>query len=156
MDINFPQLTERIPIFIPDRCPENMYLYPGDGDASAWECDCIPNYLYFPLNHSCHRAYRQGPCELHNYVILPPGDVVPKCDRNPCLKDGLVPYENVCYTLPAQGPCPPTQHLDVNGTTFQVECLSTVIGPNHIIDAPSNRCRNGSRKNALGQCRPTL
>lgn len=154
---NGPPPTERIPLYSPSQCPENMLLYAGDGNISAWICDCIAGYLYFPLNNSCHEAYRQGPCAPQHYVILPPGEVVPKCEKNPCLEDGLVSYNGTCSRVKTnEGPCPDKGILTVNETTFQLECVPPNIGGLHIIDAPANRCPNGSRRNGLGQCRKMI
>ncbi|XP_046750684.1 uncharacterized protein LOC124413920 [Diprion similis] len=154
---NATKITERIPLDIKGQCPENMLLYPGDGPGSAWECDCISGYLYFPINNSCYPAYRQGPCPLENYAVLPQGEVIPKCERNPCKQDGLVSYNNTCYELmKVGGPCPPNEVIIVNETTFQLECVSTSVGPNIIIDAPLKLCPAGSRRNASGNCRKSI
>ncbi|XP_012255193.1 uncharacterized protein LOC105685556 [Athalia rosae] len=154
---NNPKISERIPLYVPDRCPINMLLYPGDGNTSAWECDCKRGYLYFPLNDSCFPAYRQGPCEPQNYAVLSLGEAIPKCQTNPCLKDGLVFFKNMCYELrKVGGPCAHGQYIDVNETTFQLECVSASIDPFMIIDVPANRCPNGSRRNTLGQCRKMI
>ncbi|XP_046434354.1 uncharacterized protein LOC124186570 [Neodiprion fabricii] len=154
---NATEVTERVPLDIEDRCPENMLLYPGDGAQSVWECDCKPGYLYFPLNNSCHPAYRQGPCRPENYAVLPQGEVVPKCERNPCKQDGLVSYNNTCYELrKIGGPCAQNEYLIVNDATFQLECTSASTDPFMIIDAPPKLCPNGSRRNALGICRKMI
>lgn len=110
-------------MWIPDRCPENMLLYPGDGNISTWICDCRPRYLYFPNNNSCYEAYRQGPCSLEYYVVLPDQNVIPKCVKNPCLIDGLVFFNQNCYPLKKLGgPCGSKGVLNVN-TTFHLECM---------------------------------
>ncbi|OAD56935.1 hypothetical protein WN48_02460 [Eufriesea mexicana] len=162
-DIVFPteeetsHITERIPVYSPDTCPENMLLYPGDGNISTWICDCRPTFLYFPLNNSCHEAYRQGPCTPQNYVVLPKNEVVPKCVKNPCLEDGLVPYNNTCYRLKTiDSPCNPDGIIAVNETTFELECVPTDIAPFIIIQAPKRQCPAGSRRNSLGICRETV
>lgn len=150
------QITERIPVYIPEKCPENMLLYPGGGIKSAWVCDCRPRFLYFPLNNTCHEAYRQGPCNDGEYVILPVGEVVPKCVINPCREDGLVRYNGICYNLRMKGgPCGPDGVLGVNGNTFQVQCIPIQIAPFIIIDAPTTAtpCPAGSRRNSLGICK---
>ncbi|KAK0182841.1 hypothetical protein PV327_000935 [Microctonus hyperodae] len=149
-------ITERIPVYIPQKCPENMLLYPGGGIKSAWVCDCRPRFLYFPLNNTCHEAYRQGPCNDGEYVILPVGEVIPKCVINPCREDGLVRYNGICYNLRMKGgPCGPDGVLGVNGNTFQVQCIPIRIAPFIIIDAPSTTtpCPAGSRRNSLGICK---
>lgn len=147
-------VTDRIPISAPSHCAKDMLLYPGNGNDVAWVCDCRPRFLYFPLNDSCHEAYRQGPCPLEHYVILPDGEAVPKCVRNPCLEDGLVQYNNTCYPLRTiGGPCGPDGVLGVNETNFRLECIPNEIAPFIIINAPKRGCLPGTRRTLLGTCR---
>lgn len=148
-------ITDRIPVSIPDHCPENMLVYPGTGNNIAWVCDCRPRFLYFPLNDSCHEAYRQGPCPAEHYVVLPKGESVPQCVRNPCLEDGLVQYNNTCYPLRTLGgPCAPAGVLGVNETTFKLECIPNEVVTFQIINMPLNpACPPGSRRNQFGICR---
>lgn len=150
-------ITERIPVSIPDHCPKNMLLYPGDGNTSAWVCDCRPRFVYFPRNDSCHEAYRQGPCPSAHYVVLPKEQAIPECVKNPCSEDGLVKYNDTCYPLRTiGGPCAPEGVLGVNETTFDVECIPTDIAPFIIIQPPKRDCPVGSRRNALGMCRTPI
>ncbi|CAK9822621.1 hypothetical protein ANTRET_LOCUS1112 [Anthophora retusa] len=150
-------ITERIPVLAPNDCPKNMLLYPGSGNKSTWICDCIPKFLYFPLNDSCHEAYKQGPCKPQYHVILPKNEVVPKCEKNPCLIDGEVKYNNTCYPLRTLGgPCAPDGILEVNETTFDVECVPSDVEPFIIIQAPKRQCPAGSRRNSLGICREVI
>ncbi|XP_057337621.1 uncharacterized protein LOC130675788 [Microplitis mediator] len=154
---NIATVTERIPVYIPDKCPENMLLYPGAGNKSVWICDCRPRFLYFPLSHRCHEAYRQGPCDKGEYVVLPSDDVVPKCKVNPCGEDGLVNYNGVCYYLRTKGgPCAPDGVLGVNETTYEIQCISTDAAPFVIINVPQISCPPGSRRNSLGVCKKPL
>lgn len=151
---NSTAITERIPVSIPDSCPKNMLLYPGDGARDAWVCDCRPRFLYFPLNNSCYEAYRQGPCPPENYVILAKDEVVPRCAENPCLEDGVVPYNGTCYPLKTiGGPCDPDGIISVNEDTFQLECVPTNVAPFIIIDVPRRTCPPGSRRSMLGVCK---
>ncbi|XP_043273502.1 uncharacterized protein [Venturia canescens] len=115
-----PAINERIPIYIPGRCAENMLLYPGAGDKSYWSCDCRPGFLYFPLNETCHEAFRQGPCPAENYVYKPLDDAVPICANNPCKIDGFVLYNGICQEIGAN--CNGRGVIRVNKTTFQLEC----------------------------------
>lgn len=152
-------ITERIPVSIPDSCPKNMLLYPGDGVKSTWVCDCIPRFLYFPLNDSCYEAYRQGPCPFMNYVVLPKDEAVPRCEQNPCLDDGVVPYNGTCYPLKtAGGPCAPDGTINVNETTFQLECVPLDVSTFSIFeDIPKKtKCPPGSRRSILGTCKKIL
>ncbi|XP_012063367.1 PREDICTED: uncharacterized protein LOC105626682 [Atta cephalotes] len=152
---NSTTITERIPVSIPDSCPENMLLYPGNGAKNSWVCDCRPRFLYFPLNNSCYEAYRQGPCSYKNYVVLLKNEVLPRCMENPCSEDSIVPYNGECYPLRTiGGPCAPTGVLGVNETTFQLECVSLDIAPFMIITTVLKRiCPPGSRRSMLGICR---
>lgn len=150
-------VLDRQPVQSGGRCPKDMLLYPGYGNVSVWVCDCRPRFLYFPVNHSCHEAYRQGPCPTDQYVILPKGEAVPRCEKNPCREDGLVPFENGCHPLrTAGGPCAPAGVLGVNETTFDLECIPTDIAPFIILQVPKKQCPAGSRRNALGMCRTPI
>ncbi|EFN86542.1 hypothetical protein EAI_04380 [Harpegnathos saltator] len=147
-------ITERIPVSIPNECPKNMLLYPGDGIKSAWVCDCRSRFVYFPMNDSCHEVYRQGPCPVYQYVVLPEGEAVPRCETNPCFIDGAVPFNGTCHLLgSADGPCGSDAVLGVNETTFQLECISKEIVPFVIIDTPNKICPPGSRRSTLGECK---
>lgn len=127
-----------------------MLLYPGPGNIRI--CDCKPGFLYFPLNNSCHEAYRQGPCASQHYVVLPKNEIIAKCIRNPCLQDGIVQYNNTCYFLrTTDGPCAPNKVIDVNTITFELECISE-IEPFIIIEIPK-QCPVGSRRDILGICK---
>lgn len=151
----FQVITERIPVSIPDQCPKNMLLYPGDGSKSAWVCDCKTRFLYFPINDSCHEAYRQGPCPLHHFVALPEDNAVPRCEANPCFLDGVVPFNGTCHFLRStDSPCGPKAILDVNETTFRLECISIV--PFVIIDTVRRTCPPGSRRSTLGECKKVV
>ncbi|XP_012535704.1 uncharacterized protein LOC105836309 [Monomorium pharaonis] len=129
---NSTMITERIPVLIPSSCPENMLLYPGSGSKDSWVCDCKPRFLYFPLNNSCHEAYRQGPCPSGNYVVLPKNEALPHCIENPCFEDGMVPYNGMCYPLRTRGPCSSKEVLQVNETTFQLECVLVAVHDNTV------------------------
>ncbi|XP_035727175.1 uncharacterized protein LOC118443800 [Vespa mandarinia] len=153
---NKPMITERIPVSIPDHCPNNMLLYPSGGNNVAWVCDCRPRFLYLPLNDSCYEAYRQGPCSPQHYLVLPEGEAIPQCVKNPCLEDGLVKYNNTCYALNTiGGPCAPSV-IGVNETNFQLECISIDIAPFVIIKAPTRNCPPGSRRTTLGFCKTPI
>ncbi|XP_014205820.1 uncharacterized protein LOC106637531 [Copidosoma floridanum] len=131
------------------KCAEHMLLYDG-------RCDCKPLYIYFPLNDSCHEAFRRGPCPDSHYVYMPLNESLPSCVENPCVMDGIVPFEDGCYPLGMkEGPCKGGA-LGVNETTFQLQCLDTSIGPHVIIDAPRKSCPKGSRRNNQGVCKVIL
>lgn len=131
-----------------------MILYPiKDGENDTSICDCIPRFLYFPSNDSCHEAYRQGPCPPENYVVLPEDEEIPRCVENPCLKDGMVPYNGTCYSLNTiDGPCASQGAIiGVNETTFQLDCIQIVVLT--FIDVPSRTCPKGTRRSIQGECK---
>ncbi|XP_036150950.1 uncharacterized protein LOC105828933 isoform X2 [Monomorium pharaonis] len=151
---NSTVITERIPVYIPGRCPKDMLSYPSDSAKDAWVCDCRPRFLYFPMNDSCYEAYRQGPCPPKNYVVLPEDEAVPRCVENPCLEDGIVPFNDGCHPLRTKGgPCAPEGVIGVNETTFQLQCVEANIAPFFIIDGPTRTCPPGSRRSTLGICK---
>lgn len=132
-----------------------MFLYSGPGNISI--CDCKPGFLYFPLNNSCHEAYRQGPCAPQHYVMLPKNEVIPKCIKNPCLQDGLVQYNNTCYSLITNESCALNEIVNkiaVNKITFELECISEI--KTFLIIDISEECPVGSRRNALGICKKII
>ncbi|XP_076234922.1 uncharacterized protein LOC143179517 [Calliopsis andreniformis] len=147
-------ITERVPINASE-CPKNMLLHPGPGSKSTWVCDCAPGFLYVPSNNFCYEPYRQGPCSSWNYLILPENQAVPACVENPCIKDGLVPYNGSCYPLKTESnACPSGKKLEVNKTTFKLECTTEIV-PLVLIVAP-DRCPTGSRRVKGGLCKPVI
>lgn len=152
------QVTERKPLKVDnDRCPENMLLYPDDGPKSAWVCDCKPRFVYFPVNQTCHEVFQRGPCPSGHYVFLALNETQPKCVKNPCTQEGYVGYRGVCHPLRAKGgPCAEDAVLNVNETTFQLECLQADLVPFVIIEAPKRSCPKGSRRSSLGICKLVL
>ncbi|XP_063920964.1 uncharacterized protein LOC135135773 [Zophobas morio] len=147
--------NERIPVFAPDKCPENQLLYPGKQINDDWICDCGPGYIYYPPEDTCFGAYRQGPCPQTYHLILKPDKVVSECVVNPC-EEGFGSYEGVCYELnKPDGPCAPVQFgggiFGVNTTTLKVECLKE---PQKLtlVYIPAN-CPPGSRRDTYNTCR---
>lgn len=151
----YVKITERIPVSIPDYCPNNMLVYSSDRNNVAWVCDCRPRFLYVPLNDSCYEAYRQGPCPSQHYLFLPEGETVPQCVKNPCLEDNLVKYNNTCYALKTIGsPCAPGV-IGVNEINFQLECISDIVSF-VIISAPTRSCPPGCRRTTFGFCKMSI
>ncbi|XP_014472708.1 PREDICTED: uncharacterized protein LOC106743412 [Dinoponera quadriceps] len=151
---NSTVITERIPVSTPDKCPKDMLLYPGDGVKSAWVCDCRSRFVYFPMNDSCYEVYRQGPCPVNQFVVLPEDDAVPRCEANPCIIDGVVPFNGTCHLLQSTGgPCGPDAALGVNETNFQLECIPKEVVHFSIINTPRRTCPPGSRRSTLGECK---
>ncbi|KAJ8674325.1 hypothetical protein QAD02_005587 [Eretmocerus hayati] len=151
-------VTERKPLKSPSQCKENMLLYPDDGHKSAWVCDCVEGFVYYPFDDNCYKPFSRGPCPEHEYIYLKVNESVPSCIHNPCNKTGEVPYENRgCFTLNSRGgACDSDEALLVNVTTYQLQCVSQFIAPEIIIDAPQRSCPRGSRRNNQGQCKDVL
>ncbi|KAJ3641992.1 hypothetical protein Zmor_028459 [Zophobas morio] len=147
---------ERVPMFAPDKCPENQLLYPGKQINDDWICDCGPGYIYYPPVDSCFGAYRQGPCPQTYHLILKPDKVVSECVVNPC-EEGFASYEGVCYELDKpDGPCAPAEFgggiFGVNATTLTVECLKEPQKLSLRFYIPPN-CPSGSRRDTSNTCR---
>jgi len=142
----------RVPLYIPGRCPPNQLLYPGDQEHD-YVCDCGPGFIYYPPKDGCFKAYRKGPCEANQYLILPKDKVIPVCINNPCRPDGFVQYQGKCYELEkAGGPCKPASEgggvFSVNATTLALECLQIDGGISlNLISFPRN-CPPGGRRSA--------
>lgn len=89
-------------------------------------CDCEDTFLYHVSDNFCYDAYRQGPCSIGHYFILPPGEALATCEKNPCDIDGLVPFNGKCHFLWKSGnPCKDNNtYLGIN-KEFQIECGSS-------------------------------
>ena len=141
----------------PGQCPDNMLLYPDDGPKSAWVCDCMPRFVYFPQNDSCHEIYYRGPCPENHYVYLSANDTLPTCVPNPCKEDGYVQFRGICHRLRAKGgPCAKDEVFAVNETSYQLECMAADLVPFVIIEVPKRGCPKGSRRSSLGVCKLVL
>uniref|UniRef100_A0A1B0DNZ6 Uncharacterized protein n=1 Tax=Phlebotomus papatasi TaxID=29031 RepID=A0A1B0DNZ6_PHLPP len=154
----------RKPIFVPGRCNDNEYLYPGD-HADEWVCDCQPGFVYYPDTSVCYLVHRRGPCQENQILILPKGKVIPECVTNPCGNDGLVRFQNACYELHKAGPCrfPELSNVvDVNVTTLEIQCqklsvdLSNRFSEDEIkqyeVQGEVPACAKGSKRQINGQC----
>ena len=129
-----------------------MIPIPADENLTDWICECEESYLYFPTTNSCHEAYKQGPCPPENYLVLLPGEELAKCEKNPCLQDGLVFFEGSCVSL--NNPCENSEikkYLRVDKSDFQLRCLEVGFSPR--VNAPPKECAKGSRRNSLGICK---
>ncbi|GAB1860316.1 DUF4789 domain-containing protein [Camponotus japonicus] len=149
---NGTKITECVPVssmnlYVKHHCPENMELQPVVEGIDVLMCECKRGFLYFPLNDSCYEPYRQGPCSSQNYLVLPQNETLPRCVENPCLEDGMVPYNGTCYPLKTTGsPCNPiVEILDVDETTFQLKCMPQIFFA-FISDIPTRDCPSGSRR----------
>ncbi|CAH1187449.1 unnamed protein product [Phyllotreta striolata] len=144
---------DRVPLYAPNKCPENQLLYPGY-QQHDWICDCGPTYIYYPAKDFCYPAYRRGPCEEGHHLVILPGRVSPACVRNPC-RDGFARFKGKCYEMgKPDGPCRPIQEsggiFDVNATNLVVHCLK---GTDTISlqEAPMP-CSRGSKRSTAGNC----
>ena len=135
-------------------CPKNMILFLFDENSTNRICDCLNFYLYYSGSNSCHEPYRQGPCPPENYLVLPPGEILARCEKNPCLEDGLVPFEGSCLRLEEHCGHMEYNKLIVSYLDFRILC-TTPIYP-HIVDAPGKTCPIGSRRIATGLCKKIL
>ncbi|KAK9731788.1 protein of unknown function (DUF4789) [Popillia japonica] len=147
----------REPLYVPSVCPENHLLYPGN-QQTDWICDCAPGYVYYAEKDGCFAVYRQGPCDDGYYLILREGEFRPKCEINPCGKDGIVRYRNICHELEKSGgPCQresetePIGVLTVVKSTLKLRCVSSSI-PLSLIVVP-NSCPPGTRRSNSNDCR---
>ncbi|GAB1860321.1 DUF4789 domain-containing protein [Camponotus japonicus] len=126
-----------------------MSLDLADDARDVWMCECKRGFLYFPLNDSCYEPYRQGPCSSKNYLVLPENETMARCVENPCLEDGIVPYNGACAPLQTIGfPCNPDFRLEVFAINFQLHCISIHGGISaSITDNFATRyCPSGSRR----------
>ncbi|KAH8243079.1 hypothetical protein KR032_004324 [Drosophila birchii] len=167
-------LAGRKPLYSPARCPKYQLLYPGDQQQqNDWVCDCAPATLYYPETDACYPAYRQGPCESGQILVLYKERIIPECVRNPCGQDGHFMVRNSCYqfgnTKHEENPCPykeATFVLGVNPTTLMVDCVKLsvqldtriadteeqpVAPPEYHIDL-AEKCGRGSRLSIQGKC----
>ncbi|XP_051166656.1 uncharacterized protein LOC127284961 isoform X2 [Leptopilina boulardi] len=105
------------------KCKENMKFFSEEGREF---CDCKDTFLYHVSDNFCYDAYRQGPCSIGHYFILPPGEALATCEKNPCDVDGLVPFNGKCHFLWKSGnPCKDNNtYLGIN-KEFQIECGSS-------------------------------
>ncbi|XP_059614294.1 uncharacterized protein LOC132260283 isoform X2 [Phlebotomus argentipes] len=154
----------RKPLFVPGRCSDNEYLYPGD-HADEWVCDCKPGFIYHPDTSKCYLVYRQGPCQPRQMLVLPKGKAIPECVENPCREDGKVRFHNACYDLHKAGPCilpELTNVVDVNVTTLELQCqklsvdLSNRFSDDEIkqyeVQGEVPACPKGSKRQINGKC----
>ncbi|XP_067616990.1 uncharacterized protein [Eurosta solidaginis] len=172
-------LVGRIPLYSPSLCKQNELLYPGD-HGDDWTCDCAPASLYYPDTDACYIAFRQGPCENEQLLVLAPNRTVPQCIINTCKIDGQVKINNICYEIGHVAPCH-NGHLSyvlgVNPKTLMLDCIKlsaaikTRIGAigdasGHADvgsddDAPSydlnkvDLCARGTKRAINGTCTPT-
>lgn len=161
-------LAGRIPLYSPSRCKQNELLYPGD-HADDWICDCAPGSLYYPESDACHPAFRRGPCENEQMLVLAPNATLPQCIQNACKIDGQVKINNVCYEIGHAAPCQ-NAHLSyvlgVDPKTLMLDCIKlsasvkSRVGLVDDDDAPLydlskvDLCARGCKRSIEGICTP--
>lgn len=87
----------------------------------------LPAYIYHPASDACWPAFRRGPCQEGEYLVLPLNSVLPACEKNPCFNDTYVYWNGKCERLDTTPPCnhilPMASVLGVNATTLVVSCV---------------------------------
>ncbi|XP_064552715.1 uncharacterized protein LOC135438351 [Drosophila montana] len=166
-------LEGRKPLYSPARCARYQLLYPGD-QLNDWICDCAPAALYHPETDACYPAYRQGPCNETEMLVLYKEKIIPECVSNPCRQDGHFLIRDKCFEFGnvnnSNNPCPNKEYtyvLGVNPKTLMVDCvqlsmqLETRISeqePNQPVAPPdyhielAEKCARGSRLSTQGRC----
>ncbi|KAH9630813.1 hypothetical protein HF086_001041 [Spodoptera exigua] len=156
--IGFPEVEEdqnsvnkdnRQPVYIPSMCPDSELYYPGD-QKDDWICDCRP-------------AYRKGPCQDGEYLVLKPESAIPVCEKNPCAVDTYVPYNGRCEQLATIAPCrhmwPIPAALSVNATNLAVTCERLNLESRFGEDASPMvlvPCPPGCKRSINGKCTPVV
>ncbi|XP_013105855.1 uncharacterized protein LOC106085916 [Stomoxys calcitrans] len=153
----------RLPLYSPARCKQHELLYPGD-QKDDWICDCAPAALYYPESDACFPAFRRGPCERNEILVLGNDAIIPECIPNACKVDGQIQIHNVCYELGKAGPCPNPQLSYVVGVdpkTLHIDCVKLSISvesrfgdePKHNYDLTNvEKCARGSKRAVQGRC----
>ncbi|TMW49195.1 hypothetical protein DOY81_005737 [Sarcophaga bullata] len=156
-------LAGRMPLYAPSRCKQNELLYPGD-QVNDWICDCAPAALYHPETDACYPAFRRGPCEKGEFLVLGNNEVLPVCIPNDCKVDGQVKIHGVCYEFGKPGTCKDA-HLSyvigVNPSTLHVDCIKLSISlenrfgqdnqPNYDL-TNIDLCPRGCKRAIQGRC----
>lgn len=128
---------------------------PTNAQHTHYFCECKKTYIYSKKRNTCHQAYKQGPCPAGSYYVLPQGQREPICESNPCLEDGLVPFEGGCHKVYVSGPPCATRSdkLTVTEKKFELKCVYQPpygMGGGGIINAPLKACPAGSRRVVTG------
>ncbi|XP_075982856.1 uncharacterized protein LOC142981069 [Anticarsia gemmatalis] len=161
-DANLSNKDNRQPVYIPAMCPVNELFYPGD-QKDDWICDCRPAYLYHPRSDACWPAYRKGPCDEGQYLVLQKDSAIPVCEKNPCTADNFVQYQGRCEKLATIEPCrhlwPIPAALAVNSTSLIVNCerlnFESRFGDPVKPSLNSVQCPPGCKRSINGKCTPS-
>lgn len=83
-------------------------------------------HIFHPASRTCYAAFKRGPCQSGQYLILPNNSVVPQCEPNPCKRDNFVRFRDGCHELDKEGPCDLGTKIanvvGVNETTLDIIC----------------------------------
>lgn len=82
--------------------------------------------LYYPETDACYPAFRRGPCEANQILVLRNNEVIPICVANECKVDGQIKIQGTCYELGKPGPCPNPQLsmvLGVDPKSLHIDCV---------------------------------
>lgn len=130
--------------------------------------------IYYPETDACYPAYRQGPCEAGEMLVLYKEKSIPECVQNPCRQDGHFMIHNKCYRFgnnnEMDNPCPNkelTFVLGVNPKTLMVDCVQLSmqletrfsdtdnvqpVAPADYFIELAEKCLRGSRLSTQGHC----
>lgn len=95
------------------------------------ECTCKLNYVLWPENGECYKAFTPGPCHSEEFII--PGEqnsLIGQCVQNPCPKAHLYFPERDgdsvrCHKVGSRGPCELGQLVvfeKYSGKSYRGEC----------------------------------
>ena len=96
------------------------------------ECSCKDNYVLWPQNGECYKAFTPGPCRAREFLIPATGQgQVGICVQNPCPRAHLYfpdeESENAvkCHKVGSRGPCPLGELVvfeKYSGKSYRGEC----------------------------------
>lgn len=120
----------------------------------------ISAFVYHPKTDKCWPAFRKGPCEDGQYLVLNGDSAIPVCEKNPCTIDSYVQYKGRCEQLASITPCmhmwPIPAALTVNSTTLTVSCerlnLESRFGERIPAKVSVTPCPPGCKRSVTGKC----
>lgn len=120
----------------------------------------ISAFLYHPKSDACWPAYRKGPCQDGQYLVLKSDSAIPVCENNPCSIDTYVYYNGRCEQLATIAPCrhmwPIPAALAVNAVSLNVTCEKLALQSRFGEDRPvaPAACAPGCKRSITGKCVP--
>jgi hypothetical protein len=168
-DFGFPEVEEdasqknadnKKPVYLPTQCNENELFYPGDAKGD-YVCDCKAGYIYHPKTDRCYSAYRQGPCPVNHFLIVPQGQYIPECLPNRCNEDGLVTFKRRCHRLHEAGPCELAELsyvVAVNSNSLELECIqqNLELVSRNPEEEYGMGCLPGTKRSIQGKCEKVI